>query len=90
MKGGYSSFMTTFAHRVDRLPRLGVGLSGEFDIAARGIDVCRMKERYPDLIHFYEYGADVELARKSDPQSGQARYPRCKRCHIVESSGMTL
>ena len=52
--------MTTFAHRVERAPRLGVGLSGEFDIAAKGIDVCRMKERYPDLIHFYEYGADLE------------------------------
>jgi uncharacterized protein len=52
--------MTTFAQRVERLPRLGVGLSGEFDIAAKGIDVCRMKERFPDLIHFYEYGADLE------------------------------
>jgi len=52
--------MTTFARRVERLPRLGVGLSGEFDIAAKGIDVCRMKERYPELIHFYEYGADLE------------------------------
>ena len=52
--------MPTFADRVGRLPRLGVGLSGEFDIAAKGIDVCRMKERYPDLIHFYEYGADIE------------------------------
>src|SRR5262247_1580571 len=60
MKGGYSSFMTTFAQRVERLPRLGVGLSGEFDISAKGIDACRMKEGYPDLIHFYEYGADLE------------------------------
>jgi len=60
MKGGYASIMTTFAHRVERLPRLGVGLSGEFDIAAKGIDACRMKERYPELIHFYEYGADLE------------------------------
>ncbi|MGE0126909.1 MAG: DUF692 family multinuclear iron-containing protein [Blastocatellales bacterium] len=52
--------MTTFAQRSDRLPRLGVGLSGEFNIAATGIDVCWMKERYPELIHFYEYGADLE------------------------------
>jgi uncharacterized protein (UPF0276 family) len=50
----------TFAQRVERLPRLGVGLSGEFDIAARGIDVCWMKERYPELVHFYEYGGDLE------------------------------
>src|SRR5215471_15760093 len=52
--------MLTFAERVARLPRLGVGLSGEFDIAAKGIDVCWMKERYSELIHFYEYGADLE------------------------------
>ncbi len=60
MKSGYASVMTTFAQRVERLPRLGVGLSGEFDIATKGIDVCRMKERYPELIHFYEYGGDLE------------------------------
>ncbi|MCI0524678.1 MAG: DUF692 family protein [Acidobacteria bacterium] len=52
--------MTKFEHRVERLPRLGVGLSGEFEIASKGIDACRMKERYPELIHFYEYGADLE------------------------------
>jgi uncharacterized protein (UPF0276 family) len=45
---------------VGRLPRLGVGLSGEFNIAATGIDACWMKERHPELIHFYEYGADLE------------------------------
>ena len=49
-----------FAQKVERLPRLGVGLSGEYDIAAKGIDACWMKERYPELIHFYEYGADLE------------------------------
>ena len=49
-----------FSQRVERLPRLGVGLSGEFDISAKGIDACWMKERYPELIHFYEYGADLE------------------------------
>lgn len=55
--------MTTFANRVNCLPRLGVGLSGEFNIAANGssgIDVNRMKEHYPALIHFYEYGGDLE------------------------------
>jgi uncharacterized protein len=52
--------MAAFAQRVERLPRLGVGLSGEFDIAAKGIDVCRMRERYPELVHFYEYGGDLE------------------------------
>ncbi|HEY7180266.1 MAG TPA: hypothetical protein VIC84_02555, partial [Blastocatellia bacterium] len=52
--------MPTFAQRLERLPRLGVGISGEFDIAAKGIDACWMKERYPELIHFYEYGGDLE------------------------------
>lgn len=52
--------MTKFATRVQNLPRLGVGLSGEFNIAAKGIDVGWMKEHHPDLVHFYEYGADLE------------------------------
>ncbi len=52
--------MTTFANRVQHLPRLGVGLSGEFNIAAKGIDVTWLKEQYPALVHFYEYGGDLE------------------------------
>jgi uncharacterized protein len=52
--------MTTFAKRVERLPRLGVGLSGEYNLAASGMDVNRMKAEYPELIHFYEYGADLD------------------------------
>ena len=42
------------------MPRLGVGLSGEFNVAAKGIDVSWMKEQYPALVHFYEYGGDLE------------------------------
>jgi uncharacterized protein len=52
--------MMKFAERVKCLPRLGVGLSGEFNIAAKGIDAGWMKSRHPDLIHFYEYGGDLE------------------------------
>jgi hypothetical protein len=52
--------MITFAQRAAHLPRLGVGLSGEFNVAAKGIDACWMKEQYPELIHFYEYGSDLE------------------------------
>lgn len=52
--------MTTFAKRVEGLPRLGVGLSGEFNVAARGMDVHWLKEHYPALVHFYEYGADLD------------------------------
>ncbi|MBK9314464.1 MAG: DUF692 family protein [Acidobacteria bacterium] len=52
--------MTTFEDRVKRLPRLGVGISGEFNLAARGIDAGWMKENYPGLIHLYEYGGDLD------------------------------
>lgn len=52
--------MTKFAERVNRLPRLGVGLSGEFNIAAKGMDVNWVKASHPDLVHFYEYGGDLE------------------------------
>ncbi len=52
--------MIKFAEKVSRLPRLGVGLSGEFNIAAKGMDVNWMKANYPNLIHFYEYGGDLE------------------------------
>lgn len=49
-----------FAKKIEGLPRLGVGLSGEFNIAAKGIDVGWMKEHFPALVHFYEYGGDLE------------------------------
>ncbi len=52
--------MTKFADKVQRLPRLGVGLSGEFNVAAKGIDVSWLKENHPALVHFYEYGGDLE------------------------------
>ena len=52
--------MSTFSERVAQLPKLGVGISGEFNIAAKGIDVGWMQSNYPDLIHFYEYGSDLE------------------------------
>src|SRR5205085_8224551 len=46
--------------RIASLPRLGVGISGEFGSNAKGIDVVGFREAAPDLIHFYEYGSDVE------------------------------
>ncbi|HMV84317.1 MAG TPA: DUF692 family protein [Blastocatellia bacterium] len=52
--------MTKFAERIKALPRLGVGLSGEFNIAAKGIDAGWMKANHAELIHFYEYGGDLE------------------------------
>lgn len=52
--------MKTFAQKAARLPQLGVGLSGEFNIAAKGMDVNWLQEHYPALVHFYEYGGDLE------------------------------
>jgi len=52
--------MTKFTERVKSLPHLGVGLSGEFNITAKGMDVSWVKEHYPGLVHFYEYGGDLE------------------------------
>lgn len=52
--------MTTFTERIKQSPRLGVGISGEFNSAAKGIDAGWLKEHYPQLVHFYEYGSDLE------------------------------
>jgi uncharacterized protein (UPF0276 family) len=46
--------------RLADLPRLGVGISGEPGSAAKGIDAVWLRETHPDLVHFYEYGTDVE------------------------------
>ena len=50
--------MTTVT--LSELPRLGVGISGEFGSSAKGIDVLRFREDYPGLVHFFEYGADLD------------------------------
>lgn len=46
------------------LPRLGVGISAEFESARRGIDALALREQEPGLIDFLEYGCD--LARGLD------------------------
>ena len=45
---------------ISHLPRLGVGVSGEYGSASRGIDAVLLRESKPDLVHFYEYGADID------------------------------
>jgi uncharacterized protein (UPF0276 family) len=43
------------------LPRLGVGISTEPGSAAKGgIDAPRFADEHPGLVHFLEYGADLE------------------------------
>ncbi|MEW6732991.1 MAG: DUF692 family multinuclear iron-containing protein [Acidobacteriota bacterium] len=52
--------MTNLLTRLYSLPRLGVGISGEFGSAAKGIDACWLRANYPDLVHFFEYGTDID------------------------------
>jgi uncharacterized protein (UPF0276 family) len=42
------------------LPRLGVGISAEPGSARAGIDAVALDEANPGLVHFLEYGADLE------------------------------
>ena len=49
---------------VTSLPRLGIGISAEFDSARRGIDALALRAGEPDLVDFLEYGCD--LARGLD------------------------
>src|SRR5215813_5015039 len=46
------------------LPRLGVGISAEFDSARTGIDAVQLAEDHPGTLDFLEYGCD--LARGLD------------------------
>lgn len=43
-----------------KLPRLGVGISAEPGSARTGIDALAMAEAHPGLVHFLEYGADLD------------------------------
>jgi uncharacterized protein len=50
--------------KLPALPRLGVGISAEFESYRRGVDALSLAEAQPGLIHFLEYGGD--LARGLD------------------------
>lgn len=56
--------MEPLSVRLDRLPRLGVGISGEPGSAARFIDPLALRAAHPGLVHFLEFGTD--LARGLD------------------------
>lgn len=49
-----------FAQHIATLPKLGVGISGEYGSAAKGIDVLAFQADYPELVHFFEYGGDLD------------------------------
>jgi uncharacterized protein (UPF0276 family) len=46
--------------KLAKLPRLGVGLSAEPGSARTGIDALALTSAHPGLVHFLEYGADLE------------------------------
>lgn len=52
--------MSKFFDKLAKIPRLGVGISGEFGSADKGINACFLQEEYPDLVHFFEYGGDLD------------------------------
>ena len=43
-----------------QLPRLGVGISAEPGSAAAGIDALAFADDHPGLVHFLEYGSDLD------------------------------
>jgi hypothetical protein len=43
-----------------QLPRLGVGISAEPGSAVAGIDALAFAAARPGLVHFLEYGSDLE------------------------------
>jgi uncharacterized protein (UPF0276 family) len=45
---------------LSELPRLGVGISAEPGSARAGIDAVALNEANPGLVHFLEYGSDLE------------------------------
>ena len=45
---------------LEALPRLGVGISSEYESNRRGIDASDFIEAHPGLIHFLEYGGDLQ------------------------------
>jgi uncharacterized protein (UPF0276 family) len=46
--------------KLANLPRLGVGISAEPGSARSGIDALELSALHPELVHFLEYGADLE------------------------------
>ena len=49
-----------FSSRVQRLPRLGVGISTEFGAARAGLDIVALRRARPELVAFLEVGADLD------------------------------
>jgi uncharacterized protein (UPF0276 family) len=59
----------TFAERVARLPRLGLGISTEFGARHGGLDLLALRRARPALVEFLEIGADLERGVDEDARA---------------------
>ncbi len=59
----------SFAERVARLPRLGLGISTEFGARHGGLDLLALRRARPDLVGFLEIGADLERGIDADARA---------------------
>ena len=66
-----------FSTRVTRLPRLGVGISTEFDAGKDGLDVNHLATERPDLVEFLEIGADLDRGIDADARTWVAAGRPC-------------
>lgn len=55
-----------FAERVAALPRLGLGISTEYEAGKRGLDPLALHRAHPELVQFLEVGADLERGLDAD------------------------
>jgi len=66
----------SFAERVARLPRLGLGISTEFGARHGGLDVLALRRARPELLGFLEIGADLERGIDEDARAwAEAGWP---------------
>ena len=62
-----------FSTRVESLPRLGLGISTEFDAGRTGLDPVALRDEHPELVRFLEIGADLERGVDQDARRWVAR-----------------
>ncbi len=64
----------SFAARVRALPKLGVGISTEFQAREQGgLDALALRAAHPELVHFLEVGADLERGVDDQTRAWVAR-----------------
>lgn len=64
-----SAVEAPFAERVQSLPRLGLGISTEYDAGRHGLDPLALHRAHPELVQFLEVGADLERGIDADARA---------------------